>query len=215
LENRYKSGAPLAVKAEAALTQRGEMGCIMDFQQVLSQRYSCRKFQDKPVSRELLTQLVEAGRRAPSGCNLQPWQFIVVDDAEKRQQIAEAVYDPELKTNSFARDVPAFVVIVNTPPVEITDHQKKIIASCENSITEVDIGCTSMQICLAATNLGLGTVMMGKVRQQVVREALAIPEELPIPIIIAVGYPLGSQVNPRPRRPLEDVLRWNSFENNQ
>ena len=56
----------------------------MDFATRMEQRRSCRAYQDKPVSREDLLKVVEAGRLTPSGCNSQPWKFIVVDEAKQR-----------------------------------------------------------------------------------------------------------------------------------
>ena len=54
----------------------------MTFQEMLEKRESCRAYADRPVSREDLMELIEAGRLSPSGCNAQPWKFIVVDEPE-------------------------------------------------------------------------------------------------------------------------------------
>lgn len=58
----------------------------MSFMDMVYQRESCRSYQDKPVSRELLTKMVEAGRLAPSGCNAQPWKFLVIDEPEAKKE---------------------------------------------------------------------------------------------------------------------------------
>ena len=63
----------------------------MSFMDMVYQRESCRSYQDKPVSRELLTKMVEAGRLAPSGCNAQPWKFLVIDEPEAKKKMCEAV----------------------------------------------------------------------------------------------------------------------------
>ena len=63
----------------------------MSFMDMVYQRESCRSYQDKPVSRELLTKMVETGRLAPSGCNAQPWKFLVIDEPEAKKKMCEAL----------------------------------------------------------------------------------------------------------------------------
>jgi nitroreductase len=63
----------------------------MTFQEMLERRESCRAYSDRPVSREDLMKLVEAGRLSPSGCNAQPWKFIVVDDPEAKKNLCDAL----------------------------------------------------------------------------------------------------------------------------
>lgn len=63
----------------------------MSFMDMVYKRESCRSYQDKPVARELLTKIVEAGRLAPSGCNAQPWKFIVIDEPEAKKKMCEAL----------------------------------------------------------------------------------------------------------------------------
>ena len=59
----------------------------MDFLTIMETRKSCRAYQDKSVSREDLLKIVEAGRLSPSGCNAQPWKFIVVDEPEAKAKL--------------------------------------------------------------------------------------------------------------------------------
>ena len=61
----------------------------MEILNLLKSRRSIRVYQDKPVPQDLLLQILEAGRWAPTGANLQPWHFIVVTDPETRRQIGE------------------------------------------------------------------------------------------------------------------------------
>ena len=59
----------------------------MTFQEMLEKRESCRAFADRPVSREDIMKLVEAGRLSPSGCNAQPWKFIIVDEPGAKEKL--------------------------------------------------------------------------------------------------------------------------------
>ena len=64
----------------------------MDFLEMMQQRKSCRSYQpDKVIPREDLLKIVEAGRLSPSGCNSQPWKFIVVDSPEAKEKLCDAV----------------------------------------------------------------------------------------------------------------------------
>lgn len=65
----------------------------MDFETLQLKRESCRVYSDKPVSRETLTHLVDVARLSPSGCNAQPWHFIIVDEPEAHDKLAEAFDD--------------------------------------------------------------------------------------------------------------------------
>ena len=63
----------------------------MDFLTMMQTRKSCRSYQNKEVSREDLLKIVEAGRLSPSGCNAQPWKFIVVDEPEPLEKVRDAL----------------------------------------------------------------------------------------------------------------------------
>lgn len=88
----------------------------MDFFDLIASRYSCRRYLDRPVEREKLLQCVEASRLAPSSCNSQPWKFIIVQKPESIAELGEALADPVLGFNSFARTCPAIIAVVKEKP---------------------------------------------------------------------------------------------------
>ena len=63
----------------------------MTFKEMLEKRESCRAFSGRPVTRDDLMKLVEAGRLSPSGCNAQPWKFIVVDAPDAKEKLCDAL----------------------------------------------------------------------------------------------------------------------------
>src|SRR3989337_760383 len=65
----------------------------MDVKEAIQKRRSIRRFKPDPVSDDLIQQLLESARLAPSGSNTQPWRFIVVKDAESRQKLQAASYN--------------------------------------------------------------------------------------------------------------------------
>ena len=68
------------------------------FYELMAQRRSVRAFSDRPVPRELIEDAIRTAGTAPSGANMQPWQFVAVDDPDLKQDIREGVEEEEKKT---------------------------------------------------------------------------------------------------------------------
>ena len=79
----------------------------MEFREVLEKRRSVRKYKDTPVPKESILKVLEAARIAPSAAHKQPWHFIVVQDEERRRQLAGR--------QSWAADAPAIIVALGDP----------------------------------------------------------------------------------------------------
>lgn len=80
------------------------------FSELIKRRQSTRAYIDKPVEREKILQCIEAARLAPSAYNQQPWNFVVVDDPQLKEQVAEST--ASLGMNKFAFQAPVLVVVV-------------------------------------------------------------------------------------------------------
>lgn len=140
-------------------------------------RKSVRRFTDKKVSDEKIENLLKAGMQAPSSCNAQPWEFIVVDKKEDKEEIS--------KMHKFA--TPA----ANASHLIITLgnlNEAKVIGMIEQ-----DLGACNENILLQATHEGLGAVWLGfhpiEDRTLKLKEYLNIPDYC-IPFsVICVGYP--------------------------
>ena len=146
---------------------------------IIFKRASVRKFKDIKVSDEKIENLLRAGMQAPSSCNSQPWEFIVVSDDDDKKAISEM--------HRFAK--PA----LNASHLIITLgnlNTAKII-----SMIEQDLGACNENILLQATHEGLGAVWLGfhpiEDRTLKLKEYLNIPDYC-IPFsVICVGYPEG------------------------
>lgn len=184
----------------------------MEFQEVLKRRHSCRSYADRPVERDKITVCLEAGRISPSGCNTQRWKFIAVDDPVVCSKMADAMQaPPEIGINTFTHNIPVFITVLRYPPRrELNDKQKKIIGKFDHQ--DIDIGIAAEQICLAATDAGLGSIMLGWFDEQAVKSTLAIPVELSVALIIGIGYPKTEAVRKPGRYPAEQVYSWNRYE---
>lgn len=181
----------------------------MEFSEVLFRRQSCRQYADRPVERDKLAACIEAGRLSPSSCNSQRWALIGVDDPALCTQIAGFLADPEIKINMFADQIPAYIVMVVHPARRSGPRQDMMLSTLDHTL--LDIGVAAHQICLQATDLGLGSVMLGWVRRQELKALLGIPEELDVPILIGVGYPANDSIRGKVRYPAEEIIRWNGY----
>ncbi len=160
-------------------------------------RRSIRKYQDRPVEKEKLEQLLRAAMAAPSATNRKPWEFVVVDDPEVMAEIRSVMLLG--KYNAPA----AIVVCGNT-------------SRLKNPISEFwvqDCSAASENILLAAVELGLGTVWLGVHPIQNLKKRIAKVLGLPgqiVPLnVIYVGYPAEE----KPARTQYDPRRvhWNRF----
>lgn len=178
----------------------------MTFLDLVKQRESVRKYTDQPVEREKLEQCVEAARLAPSACNSQPWKFIIVDDPQKRQAVAAATYGPIAKFNQFTDNAMAMVAVVMEPG--------NITAKIGGQLTNmdyayIDMGIAVEHFCLQATELGLGTCILGWSKQEEVKKALDIPKNKKVGLLISVGYPKYKQAREKQRK--ERVHLYNGY----
>ena len=183
----------------------------MTFMELVAARESCRAYQDKPVSREDLTKIVEAARLAPSGCNAQPWKFLIVDEPEAKAKMCDALVVEGGGTGCPWRDqVPAFIAIVeqeaNVAPV-VLDYYKD-----SQRFAQGDIGMAVLNMCYEAVDLGLATCILGLNDQKKMEQYFGIPEGHVVRMVLAVGYSAEKNtMRPKARKPLEEVCSFNQW----
>ncbi len=181
----------------------------MDFETLQTVRESCRVYSGTPVPREVLTHLVDVARLSPSGCNAQPWRFIVIDEPKAREQVIDALDDDGLTGCPWGDKVPNFIVIC-----EDEAHLRPGIGEHYGSqhFAQMDIGMAAMALCCEAASIGLGTCMIGTMNQKKLREALGIPAERVVRLIITVGYPARQSAPRRKvRKSLDEVVCYNHW----
>ena len=89
----------------------------MDIYEIINHRQSDRQYDpERPVEPEKIRRILEAARIAPSACNAQPWHFIVVDEPELRNQVADAVASRILGMNHFTKQAPVHILVVEERP---------------------------------------------------------------------------------------------------
>lgn len=181
----------------------------MTFQELISQRQSVRKYQDKPIEREKLEQLIEAVHAAPSACNSQPWKLIIVDEPELKDKVANATFSKNVSFNKFSVEAPVIVVLVI--------EKAKLIAQIggvlkNREYPQYDIGIAAEHFCLQAAELDLGTCMIGWFNEKKIQQLLNIPRKRKIGLVITLGHPPEDYKRRKKiRKPLDEICGFNSY----
>lgn len=177
----------------------------MDFKELVQMRYSCRNYKTDPVEREKIEACLEAARVAPSACNSQPWSFIVVDDPEMRVKVAKATFGGLVRFNHFSLTASVLIVMV-TEPAKLTSAIGTQIKGIPYRL--IDIGIAAEHFCLQATELGLGSCMLGWFDEKALKKILSIPQRKSVDLVITLGYP-ADEARPKKRKSLEQIRKYN------
>jgi len=180
----------------------------MDFSELIRQRQSVREYSDQPVERDKLERLVEAVRLAPSASNSQPWKLIFVNEPGLRGQVAKACFSKVISFNSFTLQAPVIAVLAQERPKVITQIGGRIK---DKEYPLIDIGVAAAHFCLQATELGLGTCMIGWFQEQRIKDLLGIPEGTGVGLLITLGYSKAPQRD-KIRKPSRAMSCFNSYE---
>ena len=170
------------------------------FQELAEKRRSVRAYKPDPVPEEMLQQVLEAARVAPSACNKQPWRFIVVRSETGRRALGAA----------YAREwfwkAPVAIAVCILPKEAWTRSYDG------QNYAMVDGALAMDHMTLAAAELGLGTCWIGAFDPAAVREILGLPDGVEVVGMTPLGFP-DVEANPRvrSRRPLGETVmkeRW-------
>jgi nitroreductase len=169
---------------------------------LLRGRRSIRRYRADPVPDEMIDQLLEAGRWAPSANNLQPWSFIVVRDPLIRGQIAEfTTYSSGPRRDVPSRiESPALIVLCGV-------ERDRIYHEFLNG----DVSMAALQMMLQAKALGLGTCWVGGLDRTAIAGLLKIPDPFEVVCLLTVGFPAQEPAAP-PRRPLDEIVHYELYD---
>jgi coenzyme F420-0:L-glutamate ligase / coenzyme F420-1:gamma-L-glutamate ligase len=184
--------------------------------EALRERRSIRKFQSKPVSRELVVAVLEAAGWAPSAHNSQPWRFIVIENQEVKRELAEkmatawaqdmardgSTVDEAKRLERRERFANAPVLILACLTLDglrnFPDQERQQI---ERDLAVESVGAGLENLLLAAHSLGLGGCWYCAPAfcKSTVRDVLKIPKEIEPSALIMLGYPSESPTAPSRR----------------
>jgi len=169
---------------------------MMSVLDVVKTRRSYRKYDDVPVEREKLEQVLEAGRLSPSANNQQPWTFIVVNDAEMKGKLNEAIN----------QDWNSDVILVGC-----AEPGKSWTREDGQGYWMVDVAIALQSMCLVASDLGLSTCWICAFNEKKVRELLGIPESVRVVSLMAIGYSSTKKGRVKNRKTAGEIIRYNSW----
>ena len=179
------------------------------FLELAGSRQSVRKYSDKNVEPEKIARCIEAARLAPSACNSQPWKFIIVDQPDKRNEIAIAASSKGGFFNKFALQAPVMVVIVIEKPKMISQVGGRIL---DKDFYLFDIGIAAEHFCLQAAEEGLGSCMIGWFDERKIKKVLNIPANRKIGLLISLGYAAeGYRLREKSRKKSGQISGFNKY----
>ena len=153
----------------------------MNFTEIAQNRQSCRAYDaEKAVEQEKLDKILEAARLSPSACNGQPY-FITVCKGEVAKKVAVATQG--MGMNKFATDAPVMLVISEMPYNATAALGAKVK---KNDYRSIDIGILSAYITAEAEAQGLGTCILGWLRDAEIREICGLDGA--VRLVITLGY---------------------------
>ena len=166
----------------------------MSFLELASKRYSGRAYKDDPVEEEKLQQVLEAARLAPTACNLQPFQFIVIHTKGKEAEL-KRIYSA-----SWFVEAPIVICACGIPSQSWVRQDGK-------NYCEVDVTIAMDHLILAATDLELSTCWIGAFNPDAAREMLGLPDNVEPIAFTPLGYP-ADQLGYKSRNPLSKLVRY-------
>lgn len=199
--------------------------------EAIEQRRSIRNFQRTPVPDEMIMQMLEAARQAPSGSNSQPWRFVVVTDLEEKKQLGRLCFNQGFVEEAgvdfiFCADLSSYskdayrkrrqeavdAGIVPASRLDDTTYQRYIDslddANPSQHITPATANTyiAAEHIVLMATALGLGSCWVGGISDhKAIRDLFGIPRGILVMGVVAVGYS-AVESPARPRLPMAEIL---------
>ena len=182
----------------------------MELEEVIQKRRSIRKYLPKKVEKEILKKILQQGILAPSAKNGQPWRFVVIQEDENlKNEIADLVQksgeeriaqgkkgESIINTANIMKQAPVLILVFNSFEEHFLEPNMQSIGACIENI------------CLAATNLGLGSLWIANTNYAKTEiEGLFPKQEGSLTAAISLGY---ADENPsaRPRKNLEEVTIW-------
>ncbi len=179
----------------------------MEFKDLVKTRRSCRSFDSSPVSEDQLEAILHAGQWAPSPLNLQPWEFVIITDAEVKIKIRQAGEDA--RQEAIEKNAPGWVTrygmefLVEAPVlvVVVFNDSKGGLGDLfgQNYGAFQAASACIQNMMLAAADEGLATVWFTFFRPEKLQSILKIPEDLKIAGVIPIGKPKESIKSP-PRK---------------
>ena len=180
---------------------------MSELMQVLKGRRSVRNYQNQAVPEEVLNLILEAVQWSPSWANTQCWEVVVVKDPEIKRRLQETLSQGNPATRAM---VEAPVVLVLCGKQGVSGFYKGQATTKLGDWFMYDLGLATQSLCLAAWNLGLGTVVVGLFDHNLAAAVLGVPEGYELVAMLPLGYPTKQPAAPK-RREISEFTHFDKF----
>jgi len=171
----------------------------MDVFEAIKNRRSIRKYKPKSVERELTLKLLEAARWAPSGGNIQPWKFLVIEDRSILEMVRKI-------SPGYFGETPLAILVCS----DKARAHKVGGAMGRDYLSIADCSMATENLLLAACALGLGTCVVKSFSHAAMKEILEIPQDIEPELLVIVGHP-DEAPSPTRRFPIDEIAYLDRF----
>ncbi len=176
------------------------MGDFMEFDKVITERYSVRKFKEMPLKKEEINKILEAGHIAPTGCNFQPQRILVLNTEESLNKLKSCT--------KCHFDAPcAFLVCYNKDETWTRPYDGEISAPYDSVIV-------ATHMILKARDIGIGSCIVMHFNPEKMRNMFNIPDNIVPALLLVMGYE-DEESKPiemhHKKRPLCEVVKYEHF----
>ena len=175
----------------------------MNFNKILQGRTSIRKYSTKKPDMELVLDVIEAANLAPSPGNLPIAKFIIVEDHETIDEIAEACCQP------FLRQARVLVVVCSD-----STNIKRMYDVRADKYVKHQVGAAVENFLLKITEMGLASCWVGAFSDETIKNILKIPEDIEVEVVLPVAYPdKNSNIKQKSKLALESRVYFEKWKN--
>ena len=180
---------------------------MTDLMEIIKERRSIRKYEEKDIPEELANRVFDAVRWTPSWVNTQCWEIIVVKDKITKEKLQATIS----KGNPAAKSIVAApVVFAVCGRLEKSGYYKDKVSTKFGDWYMFDLGLATQNLCLMAHHLGLGTVIVGLFDHDRAKEILNVPAGYELVVLIPMGYPAKTPSAPK-RREINEFTHYDKF----
>lgn len=173
---------------------------------IIKERKSVRKYLDVPIERDKIIKCIEAARLSPSADNIQPWRFIVIDDAGYKRKFCEEVLTGIFKITRFIEKAAVIIVLCAKTSILVHRIGKSII---KTDVQLIDMGIAGEHLVLQAQELGIGTCWINWFNAYKAKKFFQLPGNYRVISLIAMGYAAEGATREKPNLPIERILFFN------
>ena len=179
----------------------------MDAKTCILTRRSHRQYQPKPVSHDLIEEVISLAAYAPSWKNTQISRYIAIEDPAAKQEIVDRFCLPGTNNPSIIASCPVLIAQTFLTGRSGFNRDGTYNTDREDGWQYYDCGIAAQTLCLAAHDLGLGTVIMGVFDRKGLEEYLQLPEGQELMALISLGWPADEPAAPK-RKDVEALLSY-------